>query len=232
DATDGPRALGLAPVMSAVGELPLLTVVNASGYELGVHALDLGVRPDDRLLDAGLAALAHVGDATVEALAAAMGVNKAPLYRYFGNRAGLYRALADRWVSRALANNRRVTSVGSVPEAVEAGFLAYLRLLAHDRDTYLALSRLGHIADPSGDQHVMDYVETAGAALTRLLGAVVLDGDGTVERLRTWGQAVAAMIHHVGDRWVREPWASPEEVARSLARLVVPSLEADRPLGP
>ncbi len=60
DAADGPRALGLAPVMSAVGELPLLTVVNASGYELAVHALDLGVRPDDRLLDAGLAALVDV----------------------------------------------------------------------------------------------------------------------------------------------------------------------------
>jgi Mycothiol maleylpyruvate isomerase N-terminal domain len=60
DATDGPRALGLARVMSAVGELPLLTVVNASGYELAVHALDLGVRPDDRLLDAGLAALVDV----------------------------------------------------------------------------------------------------------------------------------------------------------------------------
>ena len=60
DAADGPRALGLAAVMSAVGELPLLTVVNASGYELAVHALDLGVRPDERLLDAGLAALVDV----------------------------------------------------------------------------------------------------------------------------------------------------------------------------
>ena len=60
DATDGPRALGQARVMSAVGELPLLTVVNASGYELAVHALDLGVRPGDRLLDAGLAALVDV----------------------------------------------------------------------------------------------------------------------------------------------------------------------------
>jgi uncharacterized protein (TIGR03083 family) len=60
DAADGPDALGLARVRSAGGLLPLLTVVNASGYELAVHALDLGVRPDDRLLDAGLAALVDV----------------------------------------------------------------------------------------------------------------------------------------------------------------------------
>ncbi|HEY7592734.1 MAG TPA: maleylpyruvate isomerase N-terminal domain-containing protein, partial [Actinophytocola sp.] len=60
DAADGPSALGLTPVMSSVGVLPLLTVVNASGYELAVHTLDLGVRPDDGLLDAGLAALVDV----------------------------------------------------------------------------------------------------------------------------------------------------------------------------
>ena len=55
----GPGA-GWRAVMSAVGPLPLLTVVNAGGYELAVHALDLGVRPDERLLDAGLAALVDV----------------------------------------------------------------------------------------------------------------------------------------------------------------------------
>jgi uncharacterized protein (TIGR03083 family) len=60
DAADGPRALGGATVMSVVGPLPLLTVVNASGYELAVHTLDLGVRPAAVLLDAGLAALVDV----------------------------------------------------------------------------------------------------------------------------------------------------------------------------
>jgi Mycothiol maleylpyruvate isomerase N-terminal domain len=60
DAPDGPRALGRATVMSVVGTLPLLTVVNAGGYELAVHALDLGERPPDELADAGLAALVDV----------------------------------------------------------------------------------------------------------------------------------------------------------------------------
>jgi hypothetical protein len=58
---DGPRRLGRATVMSVVGPLPLLTVVNAGAYELAVHALDLGGgAPDPRLLDAGLAALVDV----------------------------------------------------------------------------------------------------------------------------------------------------------------------------
>jgi uncharacterized protein (TIGR03083 family) len=60
-AGDGPQLLGRATVMSVVGPLPLLTVVNAGAYELAVHALDLaGAGPDPRLLDAGLAALVDV----------------------------------------------------------------------------------------------------------------------------------------------------------------------------
>jgi uncharacterized protein (TIGR03083 family) len=59
-ATDGPALLGRVPVMSVVGPLPLLTVVNAGAYELAVHALDLGGVPDPSLLEAGLAALVDV----------------------------------------------------------------------------------------------------------------------------------------------------------------------------
>ena len=61
DDPDGPGVLGRRPVTSPVGELPLLTVVAASGYEIAVHALDLdGPRPAPALLRAGLAALIDV----------------------------------------------------------------------------------------------------------------------------------------------------------------------------
>jgi hypothetical protein len=64
EAPDGPYELGLRPAASAIGPLPLLTVVAASGYELAVHALDLepcgAPPPDAGLLDAGLASLVDV----------------------------------------------------------------------------------------------------------------------------------------------------------------------------
>lgn len=97
DAPDGPRALGLAPVMSAVGELPLLTVVNASGYELAVHALDLGVRPDDRLLDAGLAALVDV----TGVFACRRGL-RSSLTMWTGRSGWRVRSDGDGWVTAAV----------------------------------------------------------------------------------------------------------------------------------
>lgn len=59
--TPAAERLGTAVVDSAVGRLPLLTVLSAGRYELAVHALDLkAAAPSDRLLDHGLAALIDV----------------------------------------------------------------------------------------------------------------------------------------------------------------------------
>lgn len=63
---DGPdlAALGRAPSSSAVGPLPVLSLVHAACYELAVHALDLAPcgapPPPPALLDRGLAALVDV----------------------------------------------------------------------------------------------------------------------------------------------------------------------------
>lgn len=62
DWLSGPEAdeLGLRPVRSSVGELPLLSLVHAGCYELAVHGLDLDAEVPERLLQRGLAALMDV----------------------------------------------------------------------------------------------------------------------------------------------------------------------------
>ena len=59
--SDEAMALGVRPVRSVLGPLPLSTLVGAAAYELAVHALDLapaGARaPSTTLLSAGVAAL-------------------------------------------------------------------------------------------------------------------------------------------------------------------------------
>src|SRR5687767_10664986 len=77
----------------------------------------------DALVHSALTALGELGDsATMEELAAGMGVNKAALYRYFGSRAGLHRALIGRWVSRALSDFRAAVFAGPpAAEMIERG---------------------------------------------------------------------------------------------------------------
>jgi AcrR family transcriptional regulator len=182
----------------------------------------------DALLERALATLGELGEAaTMEDLAAGMGVNKAALYRYFGNRAGLHRALIGRWVSRALSDFRAHVFTGPfAPEMIERGFLAYLDVVERERSTYLALTKLGHVAGPGGEEHLAAYIAAAGDVVTEVMYARFPGVPAGGELGRTWGQALAGMSHHVADRWAREPWAPKENVARSLARLVGPVLEA------
>jgi AcrR family transcriptional regulator len=174
-----------------------------------------------------LTTLGELGETTtMEDLATGMGVNKAALYRYFGNRAGLHRALIGRWVSRALSDFRAVVFAGPpAAETIERGFLAYLGVLERERSTYLALAQLGHVSGPGADEHLASYISDAGDVVTEVMYARFPGIPAGSELGRTWGQALAGMSHHVADRWVRTPWAPKEHVARSLARLVLPALE-------
>jgi AcrR family transcriptional regulator len=179
------------------------------------------------LLRDALNTLGRLGEtATMEDLAAGMGVNKAALYRYFGNRAGLHRALIGRWVSRALSDYRAVVLAGP-PDAgaIEHGFLAYLDVLERERSTYLALTQLGHVAGPRGEEHLAAYIAAAGDVVTETMYSRLPGIPAGSEIGRTWGQALAGMTHHVADRWARAPWAPKEDIARSLTQLVLPALE-------
>jgi AcrR family transcriptional regulator len=200
----------------------------SAGEEPTGHQAGSRAERRDALLNAALTTLAELGEtATMEDLAAGMGVNKAALYRYFGDRAGLHRALIGRWVSRALADFRAVVLAGP-PTAgmIERGFLAYLDVLERERSTYLALAQLGHVAGPRGDEHLSAYIAAAGDVVAEVMYARFPGVPAGSELGRTWGQALAGMSHHVADRWARAPWAPKEEVARSLARLVLPAREA------
>jgi uncharacterized protein (TIGR03083 family) len=72
--TEEPEELDIAPTVSVVGRIPLLSVVLGQAYELAVHGLDLvscGAPPPPRaVLQSGLAALADV----TGALAASMDI--------------------------------------------------------------------------------------------------------------------------------------------------------------
>ena len=199
----------------------------SSGEESSERRARVRAERRDILVQRALTTLSELGEtATMEDLAARMGVNKAALYRYFGNRAGLHRALIGRWVSRALSDFRTVVFAGApATDTIEHGFLTYLGVLERDRSTYLALAQLGHVSGPGGEEHLASYIAAAGDVVTEVMYSRFPGVPPGSELGRTWGQALAGMSHHVADRWVRAPWAPKEDVARSLARLVLPALE-------
>ena len=94
------------------------------------------------LVDSALRAIrTHGAGVTVDEVAAGSGTSKTVLYRYFGDRNGLYLAVADRVASNILAEVRpRFASLregGEVADLVRGLADAYIGLVDRDPDIYL-----------------------------------------------------------------------------------------------
>jgi AcrR family transcriptional regulator len=169
------------------------------------------------LLDAAIEVIRQRGpDASMEEIARRAGITKPVVYRYFGDRAGLYRAVAERYCDRLKrdflnAMSRRRDLRGIVTGAID-GYLAFIE--AEPRVHQFLLH-------PQPDQRGGERVpvrayswhvgEEIAAALRHRLEAAALD----TESARPWGHAIAGMVEAAGT-W----WCHGEGIAVPRARLV------------
>nr|WP_240930094.1 TetR family transcriptional regulator [Streptomyces coryli] len=179
-------------------------------------------------------------DASMNAIAAEAGITKPILYRHFGDKSGLYRALAERHTDALVASLRDAldTPTGR-RERVEAALDTYLAAIEARPQVYRFLM---HPAEDSRAPERDFEVGRHSAPLLRRLGeelAQVVDervdlGPGGALLARTWGHGIVGMMHAAGDWWLRERPCSRAELVQSLADLLWGRLAAaaDRLGGP
>jgi AcrR family transcriptional regulator len=170
----------------------------------------------EALLDAAIEVIRERGpDPSMEDIARRAGITKPVVYRYFGDRAGLYRAVAERYCARLrgdflAAISRRADLRTLVTGAID-GYLAFIEaepgvhrfLLQPQPD------QRGRSSPPRAySWHVGEEI---AAALRHRLEAAALD----TESARPWGHAIAGMVEAAGT-W----WCHGEGVTVPRARLV------------
>jgi AcrR family transcriptional regulator len=171
----------------------------------------------ETLLDAAIDVIRERGvDASMEDIARRAGITKPVVYRYFGDRAGLYRAVAERYCDRLkrdflTAMSRRRDLRTLITGAID-GYLAFVEaepgvhqfLLQPQPD-----QRGGNrIPVRAYSWHVGEEIATA---LRLRLEAAALD----TEIARPWGHAIAGMVQAAGT-W----WSHHDAAAVPRARLV------------
>ncbi len=173
---EGPAAVGRHVSSSAVGPLPVLSLVHAATYELAVHALDLAPcgapTPDPLLLDRGLAALLDVTGALAARASVRTSVTaQTPVYGWTATSTG------DGWtVERTLGQPSGPGVRGTVEDLLDTSagrtnlgqLLLSRRLVVQDLRGFMSLAPLLH-----------DVPGLPGGAVLR--GAV--GGLGRVSRL-------------------------------------------------
>ncbi|MEH0394891.1 TetR family transcriptional regulator [[Kitasatospora] papulosa] len=165
--------------------------------------------------------------ASMNAIAAEAGITKPILYRHFGDKGGLYRALAKRHTDALLSALRAALDAPSERrERVEATLDTYLAAIEARPQVYRFLMHPSDDAAPSLEQG-FDVGRHSAPLLRRLgeeLGKVIVErvdlGPESEQMARIWGHGIVGMMHAAGDWWLGDRPCSREQLVRSLADLL------------
>ncbi|MFD1930318.1 MULTISPECIES: TetR/AcrR family transcriptional regulator [Nonomuraea] len=183
-----------------------------------------GRDPDRRkaLLDAADRAILREGpEVSMAAIAAEAGITKPILYRHFGDKSGLYQALADRHVRRVISQLRSEFDRARTDprRRARAAIEIYLDLISANLNLYRFLFHRASAEDTSVRSHMTALVRGLGEEL----GGVLADEEVVADPVRAQilGHAFVGMVQTTGDWWLEHPEVERAQVVDGLVDVIV-----------
>jgi AcrR family transcriptional regulator len=154
-----------------------------------------------QLLDAADRVIKRRGaGASMDEIATEAGISKPILYRHFGDKDGLHRALAERYVEALLSELRAARVAGDPRENIAAGIDAYLAFIEREPEGYRFV--LSAAAQPRTSVIVDEFrrrlaVDCAFATAEQLRRAGL-----DPEIAEPWAYGVVGMVRSIGIWWL------------------------------
>jgi AcrR family transcriptional regulator len=192
--------------------------------EAGRTRRDPGRRRE--LLDAADRIILREGpEVSMASIAAEAGISKPILYRHFGDKSGLYQALAQRHV-QALMDAVRASFArpGEVRDRARAAIGTYLTAIAANRHLYRFLVHRAGAEDAATHSAMSTLIRDLGGEL-----AEILLGEGRLHdpiRGHIWGHAAVGMVQAAGEWWLDHSSVPRETVVDSIVELILDGLPA------
>jgi AcrR family transcriptional regulator len=177
-----------------------------------------GARREALLLAADAVVQRDGASASMAAIAAEAGITKPILYRHFGDKSGLFLALAERHTDRLLdALVDALTAGGTPRERVHRTIDAYLAMIEQEPGVYRFLVE--------SDEAVQAREPVRGFVyrLEDLLAAGITHELRLTEddlRPPVWAAAIVGMVQAAGERWLGSRTCSRAELSLQLTDLL------------
>jgi AcrR family transcriptional regulator len=175
----------------------------------------------DQLLEAADRVVRRDGSAaTMNVIAAEAGITKPILYRHFGDKGGLYGALAGRYVEELLTRLRTALATrGGLPARTRATIDAYLSAVGEQPQVYRFLMERAAVEEPGVRGEVQGFVRRFGDELAAGIKAEsALDVDE--QRALVWAHGIAGMVQAAGDWWLDHPETPRGQIVEELTALL------------
>ena len=156
--------------------------------------------------------------ASMTAIAAEAGITKPILYRHFGDKSGLYAALAERHTDRLLDALVEALTGGGTPRVrVLRTIDTYLSAIESEPQVYRFLVQSEEAAQVHGQ--VRGFL----SRLQELLAAGIaheLSLDADDARAAVWAAGIVGMVQSAGDRWLESRDCTREALGSLLTDLL------------
>jgi AcrR family transcriptional regulator len=172
-----------------------------------------------QLLDAADRVIRRRGpDVSMDEIAAEAGISKPILYRHFGDKDGLFRALAERYVEALLGELRAARVTGDPRANIAAGIDAYLAFVEREPEGYRFL--LGAAEQPRTSAIVQEFrrrlADECAFATAERLRRAGLDP----EIAEPWAHGVVGMVRSVGIWWLETRTVPRERLVEHLTNVL------------
>ncbi|SEF61167.1 DNA-binding transcriptional regulator, AcrR family [Thermomonospora echinospora] len=163
--------------------------------------------------------------ASMAAIAAEAGISKPILYRHFGDKSGLYQALAERHTRRLVeAILEGFHGPGSERDRIRSTIDTYLAIISENLQLYRFLMHRASAEDAATHSAMSTMIRGLSQELAKVLMAESELADPA--RAYVWGHAVIGMVQTAGDWWLDHPEVSRATVVDALADLILVGLPA------
>ena len=180
-----------------------------------------------QLLDAAERLISRRGSAvSMDEIASEAGISKPILYRHFGDKDGLHRALAERYVEQLMAVLEEARVAGTARERIAAGIDAYLAFIEREPERYRFL--LGAAEEPRTSSLVAEFrrrlADECASATAERLRRAGLDP----ELAEPWAYGVVGMVRSVGIWWLETRSLPRERIVEQLTSILWDGMSALR----
>ena len=171
----------------------------------------------EALLDAADRIVRRDGPAaSMATIAAEAGITKPILYRHFGDKNGLYAALADRYTGRLLAELQEALEAGRTRrDRVERTVGAYLAVIEDEPQVYRFLVHSDEAA--AAQSQVRSFTRRVSALLAAGMAAEL---HAPPTRASAWAHGVVGMVQAAGDWWLETGSCTRAELVDELTALL------------
>src|SRR3954466_1681637 len=176
----------------------------------------------DQLLEAADRVVRRAGSAaTMNLIAAEAGITKPILNRHFGDKGGLYRALAARYTEDLLSRLRAALATrGGLAARTRATIDAYLTAVGEQPQVYRFLMERAAVEEPGVRGEVHGFVRRFGDELAAGIEQEPELMTVAAVRARVWAHGIAGMVQSAGDWWLDHPEVPRREVVDELTALL------------